>query len=307
MAHQHAHTIQKGLQWAFWLNAFFCIIEFAGGYLTHSSAIVSDAIHDAGDALAIGLSVWLQRIASKGRDEAYTFGYRRYALLSSVILCTLLIAGAVFMSIQGVGKLFHPTMVNSVGMFYLAILGLFINGFAAFMVLRGGKAHPHVHAHGHHPHEHAHEHNSRAVFLHMLEDVLGWAAVLIGAIVIYYTQWYWIDGLLSVAIALYILYNAIPQLIATAKIFLQATPENISLHAIEKDLLDVTGVVAVHDLHAWSMSENYNILTLHVVITTDSIAAEVMQRVNTQLKQHAVQHITLQIEYEGEPCLLQDC
>lgn len=308
MAHTHLHSASKGLQWAFWLNAAFCVIEFAGGYFTHSSAITSDAIHDAGDALAIGLSVWLQSVSAKGRDENYTFGYKRYALLSSVILCTLLIAGATYMIVQGTGKIIYPTPVYSVGMLYLSVLGLLVNGFAAFQLVRSGKKHAHAHhAHAAQDHSHGHDHNSRAVFLHLLEDVLGWAAVLIGAIVIYYTHWYWIDGLLSVAIAIYILSHAVPQLMATARIFLQAVPENLNLQQVEEDLKSIPGVLGIHDLHAWSMNENYNIVTLHVVITIHAISADITKQVHEKMKQHAVQHITLQVEHEGEPCLLEDC
>src|SRR5690606_37745461 len=209
-----------GLSLAFFLNLFFAIIELIGGILTNSTAIIADAFHDFMDAVAIGMAVYMDRFSRKPKSSSYSYGYRRFSLLSAIIMSVILLVGAVFMVVQAIQSFNTVKEVNSVGMFGLAVLGITINGFAFLKIKKGGKA-THHHAHSHHLHGTA-DANTTAVMLHLLEDVLGWIAVLIGAIIIYFTDWYWIDGLLTIGIALFIGFNAIKNLWNTFKILLQA-------------------------------------------------------------------------------------
>jgi cobalt-zinc-cadmium efflux system protein len=313
MSHHHHHST-KGMTVAFWLNAIFTLIEFAGGIYTNSSSILTDAIHDLGDSIAIGAGIWLEKISGQKRTLTFSYGYKRFSLLSALILASFLLGGSLVMLIRSIEQLFTPHVVKPEGMLWLAVLGIVVNGLA-FLRLNKKDAHHHDHkheSHDHHDHHHEEEehHNSRAIALHLLEDVLGWIAVLIGAIVIYYTNWNWIDPVLSILIAVFIIVRAIPTLRNTLRIFLQSVPENFDSEKLSQEILRIEGVQGLHDMHAWTMEGNYNVFTLHVVIATEfrSTEKEIRQQIETILKKYKIHHTTLQIETEGEgECQLLDC
>lgn len=300
---------------AFWLNAIFTLIEFVGGIYTNSSSILTDAIHDLGDSLAIGAGIWLEKISGQKRTETFSYGYKRFSLLSALILASFLLGGSLVMLIRSIEQLFTPHVVKPEGMLWLAVLGIVVNGLA-FLRLNKKDEHHHDHkheSHEHHDHHHEeeqHHHNSRAIALHLLEDVLGWIAVLIGAIVIYYTNWNWIDPVLSILIAVFIIVRAIPTLKNTLRIFLQSVPENFDSEKLSQEILRIEGVKGLHDMHAWTMEGNYNVFTLHVVIAMEfrSTEKKIRQQIEVILKKYKIHHPTLQIETEGEgECQLLDC
>src|SRR5690606_32088559 len=183
----------KGLSLAFWLNLLFSIVEGIGGMLTNSTAILADAFHDFMDAVAIGVAVALERLSGRKRSDKFSYGYRRFSLLAALGMSLLLCGGAAVMIVNAVQSFVQPEPVNSPGMLWLAVLGIAVNGFAFLRIRRGP-----THSHSNHP---STDHNSRAITLHLLEDVLGWIAVLLGATVIYFTNWFWIDGVLALGIA----------------------------------------------------------------------------------------------------------
>lgn len=294
---------EKALSFAFWLNLVFAIIEIFGGIYTNSAAIIADAFHDLGDALAIGLAVALERISAKKRTPGFSYGYRRFSLLSALLLSGILLVGAVVMSIGAVSVLLRPEPVNSAGMLWLAVIGVLING-AAFLRLWEGTDH------NHHGHRHsAANHNSRAVMLHLLEDILGWVAVLIGAAVMYLTEWYMIDGILALLIAVFIAFNAVKNLFSTMNVLLQATPEGVDVNAITGELLELESVIGIHDLHVWSLDGNYNIGSLHVVVRReDGYRHEAICReVSSILVRNGINHPTVQVETDPKECGLEDC
>lgn len=294
MWHHHNHSTEsQGITIAFWMNLWFSIIEIIGGLLTNSTAIIADAFHDFGDAMAIGLAVVLEKISRKKRDDNFTYGYRRFSLLAALIMSIILIVGAVLMSIEAIQSFFEPKVVNSVWMFGLAILGIAVNGIA-FLRIR----HSHWNSHD----EHTHSNSGRAVMLHLLEDVLGWVAVLVWSAVMYFTGWYWIDGVLVLGIAIFILYNAINNLLNTMKIFLQSTPDSISVDTIKKELLALTDVDDVHDMHIWSMDGEYVVASMHIVIK-QSLKKDQHNSILAVLKRNHIDHPTIQFE----PLKCEDC
>jgi cobalt-zinc-cadmium efflux system protein len=301
MSHHHHHSHTKGLSVAFWLNLLFSVIEVAGGIVTNSTAIIADAFHDFMDAMTIGAAVWLEKISTKKRTPKFTYGYKRFSLLAALGMSVFILVGAVLMCIAAVRSFYHPEVVNSKGMLWVAGLGIAINGFA-FLRLR--KDHDHHHEDGH-----SHSHNSKAVMLHLLEDVLGWVAVLIGAIVIYFTGWNWIDGALTLAIAVFIGYNAIKNLIGTLSVLLQSVPETVDVEKLSNELSHIEGVKNIHDLHIWSLDGNFNVATLHAVVNT----AEGRQKddlftaIINVLKKHHIQHPTIQFETTMDKCGLVGC
>lgn len=288
--HHHDHSDRRGgLALAFWLNAGFCIVELVGGILTNSTAILTDAIHDFGDTLAIGAGILLEKQAAKPRSKRFSYGYKRFSLLSALVLSLILAIGSVVMLVKAIWVLQDPQPVNSTGMLGLAVLGIAVNG-AAFLNLRKEKAH---------------SHNSKAIMLHLLEDVLGWAAVLIGAVVIRFTGWYIVDPLLSIAIACYILFNAGRNLIDTLKILLQSVPDDVDTALLTSELKHIDGVSDVHDLHIWSLDVQYTVGTLHVVVeeTRWESCGTIMTEAVSILKRHGIQHPTIQLEKKDDLCV----
>ncbi|MFU1859642.1 cation diffusion facilitator family transporter [Sphingobacterium sp. NGMCC 1.201703] len=307
-SHKHHHSPRNGITLAFWLNLIFSIIEIIGGMLTNSTAIISDAFHDFMDALAIGAAVLLEKISGKKRTSTFSYGYRRFSLLSALTMSVFLLVGAVLMIGTAYDSFLSPKVVDSKGMLWLAVLGILINGFA-FLRIKKSDGHAHGHAHHHHGHGHSHDHNSRAIMLHLLEDVLGWVAVLIGAVVIYYTGWYWIDGLLTLAIAGFIGYNASKNLISTMKIVLQSVPENVNLQQLHLELKSIDGIEDIHDLHVWSIDGSYNIGSLHAVVDPNGkhAKADVLLSIVKLMEKHTIQHPTVQLEERTGNCKLIAC
>lgn len=295
MEHHH-HSDKNGISLAFWLNLLFSVIEIMGGFLTNSTAIIADAFHDFTDAVAIGVAVLLEKLSGKKRTSKFSYGYKRFSLLSALGMSLFLLIGALFMGIGACQSFMNPEPVNSTGMLWLAALGIGINGFA-YIRIRNGH------------HHHSHSHNSKAIMLHLLEDVLGWVAVLIGAVIIYFTGWYWIDGLLALVIAVFIGYNATRNLIGTMKVLLQSVPENVRIEKLASELHRIKGVQNIHDFHVWSIDGTYNIGSLHAVVhTTDEKEKEdILSSILQVMEQYAIQHPTVQIETNATHCKFVTC
>ena len=291
--HEHHHHGTKNLAVAFWLNLSFSIIELLGGLYTNSMAIISDAVHDIGDAAAIGSAFFFEKLSAKSRDKNFSYGYKRFSTLSALITSIILIVGALWIVVEAIPRLINPEQVNSMGMLGLAVLGIVFNGFAVFKL--GGNQN---------------SLNQKAVRLHLIEDLLGWIAVLVGSIFIYFFNWLILDPILSLVIALYISVNAFKNLKSVSGIFLQGIPQNVNLKRIEQEILNLDDVTEVHDFHLWSMDGEYNILTLHAVVD-QSKTVEELKSIKQMIKEIAtknhIQHVTLEFESSAEDCALEDC
>lgn len=287
MSHDHSHDSTGDLRLAFFLNLSFTIIEIAGGIWTNSLAILSDAIHDLGDSLSLGMAWYLETYARKDKDKKYSYGYRRYSLLSALINTVVLIVGSVFILSRAVTRLFNPEPVNAKGMILFAVLGIIVNGLA-MLRLRGGKSL-----------------NAQVVAWHLIEDVLGWVAVLIMSIVLLFTDLYILDPIFSILITSFVLYNVIKNLRKTLALFLQAVPENMDLEKIENRLLAIDNVCSSHHTHIWSMDGEHHVLTTHLVVEEDTSQGEVLcikEEINQLSKEMGFLHTTVEIEYGDEKC-----
>ncbi len=293
MAHDHHHHHgEKNISIAFFLNLGFTVIEIIGGLWTNSLAILSDALHDLGDSLSLGLSWYFQRLSKKGRDNTFSYGYGRFSLLGAVINSIVLIVGSIFILSAAIPQLFNPGETNAQGMMYLAILGVVVNG-AAVLKLRQGTSM-----------------NERVVSLHLLEDVLGWVAVLIGSIVMIFFDALFIDPLLSICISVFILFNVYKNLRKSMTIILQGTPSNVDIDQLRSKLASLQEVKDIHDCHTWTMDGQYNVLTIHLVLGQDyslSRLAEIKQKAKELLKDESIEHITIEFESEEENCELEEC
>ena len=287
MSHDHSHDSISDLRLAFFLNLSFTIIEIAGGIWTNSLAILSDAIHDLGDSLSLGMAWYLESYAYKDKDKKYSYGYRRYSLLSALINNVVLIVGSVFILSRAVTRLFNPEPVDAKGMILFAVLGIIVNGLA-MLRLRGGKSL-----------------NAQVVAWHLIEDVLGWVAVLIMSIVLLFTDLYILDPIFSILITSFVLYNVIKNLRKTLALFLQAVPENMDLEMIENRLLAIDNVCSSHHTHIWSMDGEHHVLTTHLVVEEDTSQDEVLcikEDINQLSKEMDFLHTTVEIEYGDEKC-----
>lgn len=288
----HQQEDVKNIKTAFFLNLLFTIIEIAGGLLTNSVAILSDAVHDLGDSFSLGLSWYFQKVAKRPRTKEYTYGYKRFSLLGAVINSVVLLVGSVVILAHAVPRLFNPQQPDVKGMLLLAVLGVFINGLAVYRLRKGTSM------------------NERVVSLHLLEDVLGWIAVLVGAGIMYFVDAPFIDPLLSIAISLFILFNVYRNIRKSLHIMLQGSPGTVDLGKVAQSILKIDEVQGVHDLHAWSIDGEYNVLTIHVVLHAPQPMAELLRLkliIRDALLTLGVQHCTIEFEVPAEDCDMEDC
>ena len=267
---------------AFILNLAFSVFEFVGGALTGSIAIISDAIHDVGDAFSIGVSFALEKLSHKKADKKYTYGYYRYSLLGSAVQSAILLCGSLAVAYNGAMRFVFPRPIDYNGMMLIAVIGFLVNFVAAWFTSGEGSL------------------NQKAINLHMLEDVLGWAIVLIGAVVMRFTEWWFIDPALSLALAVFIGFHALKNLKAVADVFLEKTPEGIDLEEITHHLTQIPGVESIHHLHIWSMDGYRHSATLHAVVRGEY--GTVKQAIKEELSEHGITHTTVELESPDEHC-----
>ena len=273
---------EKNILIAFLLNLCFSIFEFIGGIFTGSIAITSDSVHDIGDAISIGFSFFLERKSKKQPDETHTYGYARYSVIGGVVTTLILLLGSIMVIYNAVLRIINPTPINYNGMILFAVVGAVVNLVAAFFTRDG------------------HSLNQKAVNLHMLEDVLGWIVVLIGAIVMRFTDFALIDPIMSIGVALFILFNAVKNLKEVLDLFLEKTPHGVDVCEIKEHITEIVGVIDVHHIHVWSMDGFHNYATMHIVTNAD--AHEIKEKIREELREHGIGHATLELETEGEHC-----
>ena len=285
--HSHTHQLTNSIKIAFFLNLGFTILEIFGGFWTNSLAIISDAIHDLGDSISLGLAWYLEQYSHKESNQVFSYGYRRLSLLAALINTLILFGGSLYVISEAIPRLLNPEPSNARGMILFAILGIAVNGLAMVRLAQKSSL------------------NARVVTWHLLEDVLGWMAVLIVSITLLFTDTYILDPILSILIAAYILFNAITNLRKTLLLFLQAVPENIDIHQLEKSIIALERVDSVHHTHVWSLDGEHHVLTTHVIIEDHTTRKEIqgikgaIQNLGESLN---LEHMTVEIEYLNEYC-----
>ena len=278
---------ERNILIAFILNLLFSMFEFVGGIFTSSVAIISDAVHDAGDALSIGISYFLEKKSKKQPDERYTYGYGRYSVMGGFITTLILLIGSVAVIYNAIGRIITPVQINYNRMIIFAVVGVCVNLCAAFFTRDGDSV------------------NQKAVNLHMLEDVLGWAIVLVGASVIRFTNFALIDPIMSIGVSLFILINAIKNLKRVFDLFLEKVPDSINVSQIKENIGEIDGVIDVHHIHVWSMDGQNNLATMHIV--TDSEPQKIKTAVRKELHEHKIEHVIIEIETSAEHCCQPQC
>lgn len=278
---------EKNILIAFLLNLSFSIFEFFGGIFTGSIAILSDSVHDIGDAMSIGLSYVLEKKSKKKPDNIYTYGYIRYSVIGSIITSTILLTGSIFVIYEAVKRIINPQELNYNGMIIIAILGVTINTLAAIATKEGDSL------------------NQKSVNLHMLEDVLGWIVVLIGAILIKFTNITYIDAILSIGVALFILRHAARNIKQVLDLFLEKTPKDIDIEELKHHLKEIKGIIDIHHIHVRSIDGFNTFITLHAVVK--KYDSEIKKQIKEELNEHGICHSTIELELENEECKNKTC
>lgn len=273
---------QKRILTAFVLNLIFAVFEFIGGTLTGSVAIISDSVHDFGDSVSIGISYILEEKSKKEPDDKYTFGYGRYSVLGSLIMTVILIVGSIFVIIKAFDRIIHPVEIDYNGMLLFAVFGMVVNLVASIATRGEGSL------------------NQKAVNLHMFEDVLGWGVVLLGAILMKFTDITYIDSLMSIGVAIFLLVHAFKHFKEICDIFFEKTPEEINIAELKEHLKEIEGVLDVHHFHVRTLDGVNHIATLHIVTSSDP--AVVKKAVKEKLAEHDISHTTVEIETPEEKC-----
>jgi len=280
--HTHNHESHKNIGVAFVLNAVFVLVEIIGGLLTNSVAILSDAIHDLGDSFSLGLSWFLEKKSMKSGNSKYTYGYKRLSLIGALMNAIVLTIGSVLIVLRAVPRLFSPEPIEAGGMALLAVLGIIINGAAVLSLRKGSKI------------------SEKVVSLHLLEDVLGWCAVLVVSIVLLFADIPVLDPILSLLITLFVLRNIIKSFKGIIKIFLQAVPEGYDINEIKKILFDKhTELMDIHGEKLWTLDGENNIMTFHICIKGNPGVPEMVElkrSIKDTLREIGIQDVTMEIE-----------
>lgn len=287
----HNHAVSN-IKMAFFLNLFFAIFEIVGSFFTHSLAVLSTGLHDLGDSLSLGSSWYLEKISRNKRNVHFSYGYRRFSLLAAVISSLILLIGSFFIISESFDRLLHPEHSNAGGMILFAIFGIAVNLIAVLRLKKGKSL------------------NEKVIIWHLLDDVFGWAAVLVVAVVIIIRDMHFLDPLLSLLITVYVLWKVLKNFKKTILIFLQGVPESINISLLEGNVKAIKGVQALHDTHVWSLDGQYNILTTHIMLGKDLSQKEILDikcKAKELIQKNNIQHVTIEMEQPNETCKTKYC
>ena len=290
--HDHDHSQSSNntignIKLAFFLNVIFAVAEFIGGLYINSVAVISDSLHDLGDSISLGLSWYFERLSHRNRNGKYSYGFRRFSLLGAVINAIILIVGSVFIVREAILRLNNPVQANAEGMVIFAIVGIAVNGYAVYRMQQGKNM------------------NAKMLTWHLLEDVLGWIAVLIVSIVMIFVDAPQLDPILSMGLSVFVLYNVVKTLIATISLFLQAVPAEVDIDEIERRIKRLDRVEDIHHTHVWSLDGEENVLTTHIVLAEGSKSPEI-RKIKSSIREIArefhCEHTTVEFEYVKDDC-----
>lgn len=267
---------------AFFLNLGYAIVEFIAGGIFGSSAVLADSIHDLGDAIAIGISAFLESISNREEDSHYTLGYKRFSLLGAMVTAVILMTGSVLVILENITKLVHPQPVNDEGILWLGIIAVSINVLASLVIRKGQTK------------------NESILSLHFLEDTLGWVAVILMAIVLRFTDWYILDPLLSLAISIFILSKAIPRFWSTLRIFLDAVPEGVAIKQVKNDLEQLDNVASINQLNLWTMDGLEKNAIVHVCLEWIEDMEASKTAIRHYLKDIGFHNITIEVDSDQD-------
>lgn len=295
---------QRRILWfSFLIISGFMLVEAIGGLLTHSLALLSDAGHMLSDAAALGATLLAFKIGEKQASNEKTFGYKRFEILVAGANGATLIIIALMIVWEAIGRFNSPPDVASQGMLIIASIGLVVNLLVAWLLHRGGAAHDHDHGHGK-AQSGEKNLNMHSAYLHVLGDLLGSVAAIIAALAMMWMGWWWADPVASVIVAVLILMSGFRVVKASTHILMEGTPEEISLDDVKHTIEHNEHIIAVHDLHVWSITSGLHALSCHVVVDGDMRileASELIHELEHSLERLGISHTTIQVESIEHP------
>ena len=283
---------QSNIFFAFMLNLIFTIVEIVGGIFTNSVAILSDAVHDFGDSLSIGMGWFLEKKANKERNDKFTFGYIRMRVLSAFITCAVLLIGSTFIIYESINRLINPEPINSMWIFIISIFGILFNGLAVLKTRRSDNI------------------NEKSINLHILEDVLGWIVVFIGSIFLWLFNITWLDSVMSILISTFVLYHAIKNMVEVFNIFMEKAPNGVEVLKLKEHLLKNELIKNVHHIHVWTLDGQIVMATCHIVLSDLAKEEDLIQAKNfvkEESKEFEIDEIVVEFEFEKELCQEENC
>lgn len=286
----------RNIKTAFILNLSFSIVELIGGVFTNSTAIIADALHDFCDSLSIAAAWFLEKKSEKKPDEKYTYGYARFSVLGALISSVFLLVSSILVICLAVPRIINPEAVNYEGVLLLAVLGVIINGLAVYKTAKGQSL------------------NEKAINLHLLEDVLTWVVVLAAGIAMKILDLPILDPILSVLIAVYILFKVVKNLKSILEVFLEKAPSDIDMVELKQQLLKNQKIKDIHHVHLWTLDGMDKYATLHVTVrngvdktSLEKIIIEIKEFIRENLREHKITHSSIEVEFEKEECDDHEC
>lgn len=288
MGKPHSHQLNtKNLRISVVLNLAIAVAEVVGGLLANSLSLLSDALHNLGDGLALLFAYIANRVSKKDATNKKTFGYKRIEILSAFINSMVLIAISVYLFVEAIERFFNPAVIDSTVMLVVATIGLAANVISVLILHKDS----------------AHNLNIKAAYLHLIGDTLSSVVVIIGGVLIYFYDLYWIDPAVTILIGIYILKEAIAIVKETLDILMQGTPEGIDLRDVKAEVERLPGINNIHHVHTWALNENQFHFEAHVDLEKDMAVSESteMQKEIEELlyDKFDFAHVTLQFEYDN--------
>jgi cobalt-zinc-cadmium efflux system protein len=289
MAPHHDHEIsKKHLGTAIGLNAIIFVVELIGGIFTNSLALISDAIHNLSDFFALILSYIAANIVTRNSNHKKTYGYVRVEILVAFINSLTLVIIGLFIIYEAVKRIGNPEPVLGLWMLVIAVIGFLANAFSTLLLKKDAE----------------HDLNAKSAYLHLLTDAVESLAVIVVGTIIYFTRWYLLDPIVSIAIGAFIIKSAWDILLETVNILTEGTPKGIDIHKIADMISSFPEVESVHHIHVWSLSSQFRALSAHVVVKDRMISnsSQLIHRLNSELEEKfSINHPTLQLETDVCP------
>lgn len=290
--HDHSHDGNKKVLFISFLIIFsYMVVEAVGGFLTNSLALLADAGHMLSDAISLGIALLAFILGERAANYEKTYGYRRFEILAAVLNGITLIVIAIFIFYEAIKRFQQPPEVASTGMLIIACIGLVVNIIVAFIMMRGGDVEENL--------------NLRGAYLHVISDMLGSIGAIVAALLIIFFDWSWADPVASVIVAVLVLRSGFFVTKSGLHVLMEGTPQNVNMKDVIETLTSTDGIIAVHDLHVWSITSGLNALSCHAVVDgtmTVSESERLLQNIEEKLETLNVHHVTIQLETEEHLC-----
>ena len=287
--HHHEHGNDKNLIVAISINLFLTFAQFFGGLISGSLALIADAIHNLSDAVSLGIAIFARKIGRKTADEFRTFGYKRAEVIAALINLTLMVLISLYLIYEAIWRFIEPQIISGWIVIIIAGIALIVDLYTSVITYRLSENNM----------------NMKAAFLHNLSDALASIGVVIAGSLILLYEWFWVDSLITMVIAGYILLQTFKMLPNSVNFLMDATPNNISIEDVKTSMSLIKGVEDVHHIHVWNLDEQRVALEAHVVTGAESLKdnATIKEAIKKSLQEkYDIDHSTLEFEHTEEDC-----